>query len=101
MDYLLAGAGLVLGPSLRNMPIPSDAQAAWVPLGLGVIYLLYMMVVVRRGFGWQPAVLVGLMIVLSPAWHRVFRNRPPGSSLPYCPAAALCGRGLDSRGRCG
>jgi hypothetical protein len=107
MDYLLAGAGLVFSALFAaNHADPFGCVAAWVPLGLGVIYLIYMMAVMRRGFGWQPAVLVGLMIVLSPSWHRVFRIGHPdhhcliallllfavGAWIPMVRADGSCGR---------
>ncbi|HVP11426.1 MAG TPA: hypothetical protein VMV94_09605, partial [Phycisphaerae bacterium] len=56
---------------------PFGCVAACVPLCIGITYLIYMMVVMKRGFGWQPALLVGLLIVLSPSWHRVFRIGHP------------------------
>jgi len=76
MDYLLAGAGRLFGWFAWRAD-PFGTVAAIVPLGLGVIYLLYTARVLRRGFGAGPALLAAALMVLTPAWHRVFRIGHP------------------------
>ncbi len=71
MDYLLAGAAILFGP-LTEYADPLAHVATWVPICLGVFYVICMIACLRRGFGWGPALLAGLMVVCSPAFHRVF-----------------------------
>jgi len=71
MDYLLAGVGTLVGP-LIDHPDPLGVAAAWVPPCLGALYVLALMVWIRRGFGLLPALLAGLWVILSPPFHRAF-----------------------------
>ena len=71
MDYLLAGVGTLAGP-LIDHPDPIGVAAAWLPLGLGALYVFAIMAWVRRGFGLGPALLAGLLVIISPPFHRVF-----------------------------
>lgn len=72
MDILLAGAG-ILTATLTTHPDPVGVASAWMPVVLGVFYLACMIAWLRRGFGWGPALIAGLLIILSPAFHRVFQ----------------------------
>jgi len=72
MDTLLAGAG-ILAAGLTTHPDPVGVAAAWVPIVLGVFYVACMIGWMRRGFGWGPGLLAGLLIIVSPAYHRVFQ----------------------------
>jgi len=76
MDYLLAGAGVLAMP-LTDHPDPIGVAAACLPVAMGVLYVLCAIGWVRRGVGWGPALLVGLFIVLSPAFHRAFQLGHP------------------------
>jgi len=71
VDWLLAAAAIAFAPLVDH----ADAFAAvivWVPVVLGVVYVLGMMGFIARGFGWAAGVLAGLMVVVSPAFGRVF-----------------------------
>lgn len=72
MDLLLAA---VCG-SLAGLVRHRDAftfVAAWIPLFIGVLYLACLMAMMRRAFGWGPALLAGFLAVILPAFHRAFR----------------------------
>lgn len=71
MDYLLAGVGTLAGP-LIDHPDPIGVAAAWAPVGLGGLYVFAIMAWVRRGFGLGPALLAGLLVIVSAPFHRVF-----------------------------
>jgi hypothetical protein len=73
MDYLIAGAGTIFGGLASGQSDAFAAVAACVPVALGACYVLCMIGFMRRGFGPWPALLVGAVVVLSPAFHRVFR----------------------------
>lgn len=73
MDYLLVAAARVAGPLFGGDPQSSlDRTAAWLPVALGAIYLALVMRLLTRAGGWPPAVLVGLLLAVSPAFHRAF-----------------------------
>ncbi|MCG8409352.1 MAG: hypothetical protein MI923_29455 [Phycisphaerales bacterium] len=76
MDYVLAGAGILAMP-LTDHPDPIGVAAAFVPVGLGGLYVVCLMGWLRRGFGWGPALLAGLFVVVSPAFHRAFQLGHP------------------------
>ncbi|MBN2562387.1 MAG: hypothetical protein JXQ75_15795 [Phycisphaerae bacterium] len=76
MDYFLAGVGILFGPLSKHTD-SFGYVAAWVPICLGVVYVLCMIAFMRRGFGAGPAILAGLLVVLSPAFHRVFQIGHP------------------------
>lgn len=76
MDYVLAGAGILAVPFIDH-PDPIGVAAALVPVGLGVLYVVCMMGWLRRSFGWGPALLAGLLVILSPAFHRAFELGHP------------------------
>ncbi len=78
MDYLLAGAGLLFGRFITHDD-SLGTIAAWVPACLGVVYIVCLTGAMRRGFGWGPAVLTGLMLVFWPALRCVFRVGHPDS----------------------
>lgn len=80
MDYLLAGAGLLFGRFITHGD-SLGTIAAWVPACLGVVYIVCLVGAMRRGFGWGPAVLTGLMLVFWPALRCVFRVGHPD---PQC-----------------
>ncbi len=71
LDYVLVGAVTLFG-GLTKETDRIAGVAAWAPLWMGLAYSLVMMAMIRRACGWGPALLAGLMIVLSPAYHRVF-----------------------------
>lgn len=71
VDYLMATGGLLARPFVHA----GDALivgAAWVPPILGFVYICIMMSLLSRVAGQPAAVIGGLMIALTPAWHRVF-----------------------------
>ena len=76
MDYLLAGAGILVAP-FTNHPDPVGFAAAWVPVVFGALYVACMMGWLRRSFGWGPALLAGLIVILSPPFHRAFQLGHP------------------------
>lgn len=71
MDYLLA-IPIRLVAGFVGSPDPPAAVAAIVPPLLGVAYLICMMRMMRRGFGAAAALLAGLFVAMSPAFHRAF-----------------------------
>lgn len=76
MDYLLVVANALFGGFSRQDDRLAGT-AAWVPVWLGLAYSLVMMAMIRRACGWGPALVAGGMIVLSPAYHRVFQLGHP------------------------
>ncbi|MFQ5412050.1 MAG: STT3 domain-containing protein [Phycisphaerae bacterium] len=72
MDFLLAGAGILVA-GLTTHPDPAGIAAAWIPVALGALYVACMIGWLRRGFGWGPGLLAGLLIIASPAYHRAFQ----------------------------
>lgn len=76
MDYLLAGAG-VLGMGLFRHPDRVGVAAAWVPVLLGLGYVTCMIGWIRRCVGWGPALLTGMVVIVSPAFHRPFQLGHP------------------------
>lgn len=71
MDYVIAGAAWLVGPAVQH-PDPVGRVAACVPIVLGAAYLACMIGFIRRGFGWTPALLAGLVIAVTPPFHRAF-----------------------------
>jgi asparagine N-glycosylation enzyme membrane subunit Stt3 len=72
VDYLVAIPGLVW----RSISHRSNAfaeSAAWLPVALGAIYIATMITFLRRGHDPWTALLAGLFIAISPAFHRNFR----------------------------
>jgi hypothetical protein len=76
MDYLLVGAAILFGP-LTKYSDPLALVATWVPICLGVLFVICMIAGMRRGFGWGPGLLAGLLVVWSPAFHQVFEIGHP------------------------
>ncbi len=76
MDYLLVGAGALFAPRI-NHPDPIGAAAAFVPVGLGALCVVAFIGWMKRGFGWGPALVAGIVIVISQPFHRVFRLGHP------------------------
>ncbi|MFH1417624.1 MAG: hypothetical protein ABII12_04975 [Planctomycetota bacterium] len=76
MDYLLASVGILLRPVI-NASSQLDVAWAWLPVCLGAAYVVVMIGMMRRGFGWQAAIMAGLLVALSPCFHRVFRLGHP------------------------
>ena len=71
VDYLMAAGGLIARPFVSA----GDALmigAAWVPPILGFVYICIMMGLLARTAGQPAAVIGGLLIALTPAWHRTF-----------------------------
>lgn len=71
MDYLLVAFAKTAGYFIRN----GDAlaiSAAFVPPILGFAYICIMMGLITRVAGQPAAVLGGVLIALTPAWHRAF-----------------------------
>lgn len=70
-DFVVAAAGLAARPFVRSGD-PLAVGAAWVAPILGFVYILIMMGLLTRTAGRPAAVLGGLLVALTPAWHRVF-----------------------------
>lgn len=76
MDYALVGAAAFFG-GLSSVSDRLAGTAAWVSVWLGLAYSLLMMAMIRRACGWGPALLAGAMVIVSPAYHRVFQLGHP------------------------
>ncbi len=76
MDYLLVGVAALFAPRIDH-PDPIGAAAAFVPIALGALCVVAFIGWMRRGFDWGPALLAGIVIVLSQPFHRVFRLGHP------------------------
>lgn len=72
VDYLVAIPG-ILWRALSHRPRAIAEAAAWVPVALGAIYIGLMIAFIRRGHDAWTAILCGLFIAISPAFHRNFR----------------------------
>ncbi len=71
VDYVMAFGGLLAKPFAGQ----GDALiigAAWVPPILGFVYICIMMGLLARTAGRPAAILGGLLVALTPAWHRAF-----------------------------
>ncbi|RIK67612.1 MAG: hypothetical protein DCC65_05620 [Planctomycetota bacterium] len=93
MDWLLVGAARGIGTLSAEFD-RLDFAAAWLPVGLGVIYLSVVMWLLARSVGPWPALLVGLFAAVSPALHRPFALGHPDHhcllELLYSVAALVC-----------
>lgn len=79
MDYLIVGAARLCGPVLRgiNHADSLGCVAACLPVLLGAAFLACMIALIHRSVGSTPALLIGLIVALSPPFHRVFQLGHP------------------------
>ncbi len=111
MDYLLVAATKIVGPLAGGSPQEQlDRVAAWLPVAIGGLYLALLMQSLARACGWPPAILVGLLVAVSPPFHRAFALGHPDhhcllellfllAVMRWLPARRADGRGgIPSRG---
>jgi len=79
MDYLIVGTARLCGPVLQqiNHADPLGCVAACVPVLLGAAFLACMIAMIHRSMGSTPALLIGLIVAVSPSFHRVFQLGHP------------------------
>jgi hypothetical protein len=72
VDYLVAVPGMIWRV-ISQRPHAFAEAAAWLPVALGAIYIAAMIAFLRRGHDPWTALLAGLFVAISPAFHRNFR----------------------------
>lgn len=72
VDYLMAAGELLARPFVGSSGDALVIGAAWIPPILGFVYICIMMGLLTRTAGQPAAVIGGLLVALTPAWHRAF-----------------------------
>lgn len=76
MDYFLAASHYVFGAVVPHNDQPAAAFAC-LPALVGLVFVAGLAWFVQRAAGTAPAILSGFLVVLSPAFYRVFQLGHP------------------------